>query len=332
MKTSSVQYRIGRLVVAGTAVILALGSSLAQAADKIRVAQNLAPISGLVIIAKQKNLFEKYGLDVAVSNFTSGRQALETVLGGGADIATTAEAPITAAALANQKIALLARMEYSDDKTLVSKAAGINAAADLKGKRIGYTVGTGSEIYTLTLLKKAGLTKNDVTLVNLRPQDMVAALSSNSIDAYSTWEPHISNGKKVLGDKVKELDTKGVYAETFNLVVTQDYLNKNAKTVTAFLRAVFDAEHFLKTNKEESIAIIAEATGMKKEELAEIWNDYIFELVLDERVLATLKTHAEWRLETGNAPTGASLPDFRQFIFPAPLRQVAPERIKIPGL
>jgi ABC-type nitrate/sulfonate/bicarbonate transport system substrate-binding protein len=326
------QYRIGRLLSAATAIALALSAGWANAADKIRVAQNLAPISGLVIIAKQKNLFEKYGVDAAVSNFTSGRQALETVLGGGADIATTAEAPITAAALANQKIAVLARMEYSDDKTLVSAASGINTAKDLKGKRLGYTVGTGSEIYTLTLLKKAGLTKNDVTLVNLRPEDMVAALASNSIDAYNTWEPHINNGKKTLGNKVKELDTKGVYAETFNLVVTQDYLNKNAKTVTAFLKAVLDAEHFLKTNRDESIGIIAQATGMKKEDLAEIWNDYHFELVLDDGVLTTLKTHAQWRLETGNAPDGATLPDFRRFIFAAPLKQIAPERIKIQGL
>jgi len=76
------QHHIGRFVLAGTAILLALSSGFANAADKIRLAQNLAPISGLAIIAKQKNLFEKYGLDVAVNNFTSGRQALETVLGG----------------------------------------------------------------------------------------------------------------------------------------------------------------------------------------------------------------------------------------------------------
>lgn len=323
---------ISRYVLVGAAVLAAFGSGIAAAAEKIRLAQNLAPISGLVIIAKHKGLFDKQGLDVSVSNFTSGRQALETVLGGGADIATTAEAPITAAALARQKIALLARMEYSDDKTLVSKASGINTPADLKGKRIGYTAGTGGEIYSLTLLKKAGLSKNDVTLVNLRPQDMVAALASNSIDAYNTWEPHITNGKKALGDKVKEIDTKGVYAETFNLVVPEDYLAKNGKTVTSFLKAVLEAEQFLRANREESIGIIATATGMKKEELAEIWNDYVFELVLDERTLSTLKNHAQWRLDSGNAPAGSTLPDFGKLIFAAPLKQVAPDRVKIPGL
>src|SRR5216683_2770978 len=63
---------------------------------KARLAQNLGPISGIVIVAKDQGFFEKRGLDISVSNFTSGKQCLDTVVGGGADIATTAEAPFTA--------------------------------------------------------------------------------------------------------------------------------------------------------------------------------------------------------------------------------------------
>lgn len=65
-------------------------------------------------------------------------------------IATTAEAPITAAAMANQRIAFLARMEYSDLKTLAATDARIKTIADLRGKRIGYTSGTGAEVYTIS--------------------------------------------------------------------------------------------------------------------------------------------------------------------------------------
>jgi len=101
-------------------------------------------------------------------------------MGGGADIATTAEAPTTAAAMSGQKIALLARTEYSYIKTLTATAAQIRKPADLKGKRIAFTAGTGGEVYTMQLLKAAGLGKDDVTLVNLRPQDMVAALAGST--------------------------------------------------------------------------------------------------------------------------------------------------------
>ena len=200
-------------IAAIAAVIASISSNPATAGlMKAHLAQNLYPGSGIVIVAQTKGMFEKHGLDITVSNFTNGLQCLNTVVGGGADIATTAEAPTTAAAMAHQPIAFLARMEYSDLKTVVSSTSGIKTKADLKGKKIAFTAGTGSEVYTATLLKDAGLTSKDVTLVNLRPQEMLPALSAGSIDAMDTWEPYIANAKKALGDMAIEIDTKGVYS------------------------------------------------------------------------------------------------------------------------
>ena len=80
--------------LAGYAAIscLTAGWTGATAAEllKARLAQNLGPISALTIVAKSKGIFEQHGLDISVSNFTSGKQCLDTVIGGGADIATTA--------------------------------------------------------------------------------------------------------------------------------------------------------------------------------------------------------------------------------------------------
>ena len=147
------------------------------------------PFLALRSSPKTKGIFEKHGLDISVSNFTSGKQCLDTVVGGGADIATTAEAPVTAAAMANQPIAFVAGMEYSDLKTIVAAKSGIKSKTDLRGKKIGFTAGTGSEVYTATLLKSAGLTPADVTLVNLLLQGLLPALAAGSIDAFDTWEP-----------------------------------------------------------------------------------------------------------------------------------------------
>lgn len=311
------------------AALFGLGAATADAAETVRLAQNLAPISGVVIVAKQKGFFDKHGLNVEVTNFTSGKKALDAVLGGGADIATTAEAPTTAAALSNQPIAFLARIEYSDLKTLTRKAAGINTLADLKGKKIGFTAGTGGEVYTTNLLKKAGLTTSDVELTNIPPHGLAAALAAGSIDAYNTWEPHIFNGKKALGDEAREIDTKGIYAETFNLVVLQDYLAKNKGTTERFLKAAIEAEAWIKANREEAIAVVAEAVSLPKEELAPIWDDYVYNVVLDDKQLQVLKTHTAWRLESGNHPAGATTPDFSKVIFPDPLRAVAPDRVTL---
>ena len=74
----------------------------AAAGEKVRLAQNQSPISAISIIADREGFFTKNGLDVEVINFTTGKQCLDTVMGGAADIATTAEAPTTAAAMAGE--------------------------------------------------------------------------------------------------------------------------------------------------------------------------------------------------------------------------------------
>ena len=106
------------LMVAAVAALARVDS--VQAGEKVRLAQNQGPISGVSIVADRKSFFAKNGLDVEVFNFTTGKQCLDTVMGGGADIATTAEAPTTAAAMSGQKIAFLARTEYSYLKTLTA--------------------------------------------------------------------------------------------------------------------------------------------------------------------------------------------------------------------
>jgi ABC-type nitrate/sulfonate/bicarbonate transport system substrate-binding protein len=163
---------IGRNTFCAVIAIASIGvwgaQPLSAAEYKATLAQNLSPISGVSIIAKAKGYFEKNGLDITVSNFTSGKQCLNAVLGGAAQIATTAEAPTTAAAMSKQPIAFLARMEYSDLKTLAGSGAGIKSLGDLKGKKLAFTAGTGSEVYTMALLRKAGLSKDDVKLTSGR--------------------------------------------------------------------------------------------------------------------------------------------------------------------
>lgn len=179
------------------------------------------------------------------------------------------------------------------------------------------------------MLKAAGLTKDDVELVNLRPQEMLPAMAAGSIDVYNIWEPHIANGIKALGDKAYQIDTAGTYSETFNIVVMRSYLEENPELIDRFLRALIDAEAWMKENPEDAITVVAETAGMKREDLAPIWNDYVYHVVLDDKQLEVLKTHAAWRLESGNHPPAAEMPDFSKIIEIEPLKKIDPSRVTI---
>lgn len=318
--------------IASCVLPLAVSSTVAAETMSAHLAQNLSPISGVVLIAEKEGFFTKHGLDITVSNFTSGKQCLDTMMGGAADIATTAETPFTAAMFANQPVAFLARMEYSNDDMLAAVAAHINNWADLKGKRIAYSAGTGSEITTDMILAKANLTHADVNLVNLRPQDMPSALASGSVDAYDTWEPHVYDGKKALGDKVKELSADGIYSETFNIAVTQAYLKTHEELIENFLAAMIDAEAWMKSHPQQAIADVADAVGMNAADLTPIWTKYVYHVALDQKQIDILTLNATWRLKTGNHPLGVTtMPELSKFIFPEPLHAVAPNRVSIPS-
>lgn len=71
------------------------------------------------------------------------------------------------------------------------KASGIKTLADLKGKKIGYSVEGMETVQIATMLKSVGLALADVTLVNIN-FNLVTSLQSKEVDAvigtYRTYE------------------------------------------------------------------------------------------------------------------------------------------------
>lgn len=71
--------------------------------------------------------------------------------------------------------------------------------------------------------------------------------------------------------------------------MTRSYLEANPAVVSKFLAALIEAEGWVKAHPNEAIDIVAAATGMKRDELAAIWSDYIYHVRLDDKLLETLK-------------------------------------------
>lgn len=73
---------------------------------------------------------------------------------------------------------------------MTSSKSPANNLGDLRGKRIAIPSRFAVDnIFVHRLMKKYGLTDRDVTLVEMAPPDMPAALYAGAIDAYATGEP-----------------------------------------------------------------------------------------------------------------------------------------------
>ena len=58
------------------------------------------------------------------------------------------------------------------------------------------------------------------------------------------------------------------------------------------------------------------------------WSDFLFSVKLDHDVVDLLETNARYLLHDDENFTGKSVPNFRKFIQPQYLRNVAPDRVE----
>ena len=297
---------------------------------KFILAENAAPLSSLSIIAHEKGFFKEEGLDIEVRSFTSGKLALDAVVGGAADFGTVAETPIMRAGFANADLKIISTITTTsnDSKVIARKDKGISIFKDLKGKKVATFIGTNAEYFMYSYLKSEGMTVNDIKLTNLQPPDMVAALVRGDIDAYFVWEPHIYNAKKQLGDNAIIFSNKDVYTATFNIIIPSKFAQENPEDAKKFIRALIKAENFAKQNRDEAISIVATQIGMDKSTLSDIWSNYDYQVKLDQSLVEYLKQQATWAIETGST-SNKEMPNYQQMIQPEFLKEIKPEAVTI---
>jgi NitT/TauT family transport system substrate-binding protein len=70
----------------------------------------------------------------------------------------------------------------------------------------------------------------------------------------------------------------------------QDYLQKKPQVAKNFLKALVEAEGWMKANREQAINVVAEFAKMPVDELKPIWDDYVYQVALDDQTLDSQRT------------------------------------------
>ena len=120
-----------------------------------------------------------------------------------------------------------------DNEALVARnGTGIESIADLKGKRVATPFASTAHYSLLAALAQNGLSANDVQLVDLQPQAILAAWERGDIAAAYSWLPTLEqlekNGKVLITSR--ELADKG--KPTLDLAaVSNSFAKDNPKVV-----------------------------------------------------------------------------------------------------
>ncbi|HET6506793.1 MAG TPA: ABC transporter substrate-binding protein [Baekduia sp.] len=251
----------------------------APAAPKtITIAYQAIPNGDLVV--KHEGWLEQAlpGTKIEWKLFDSGGAVNEAVAAGSVDIGLAGSSPVS------RGLSQPLPYEVPWIHDVIGKAEAlvvkkdITSVAQLKGKKVATPLASTSHYSLLAALGDAGLSGQDVKVVDAEPDDIYAAWSRGDIDGAYVWNPNLArivkDGGHVLvtsEDLAKEGKT------TYDLaVVTKDFAGKYPDAVRTWVAQEDRAVKLYRSNPDAAATDVAAELNLGKDEVLPQMKDLIF--------------------------------------------------------
>ena len=220
-------------------------------------------------IAMEKGFFEDQGLDFELRNFGTSGDYLSAFLSNNLDSVSivSSEAVTLADSGKDFKIVLIQDNSVGGDGILAKES--VASIEDFAGKQIAVDTSGVSYFFLLQVLQEAGLSQDDVTIVNTDPAAAAAAFQSNSVDIAVTYAPYLQQAADAVEDGRIIYDSSEMPTAIIDLYLFDaTYVEENPEAVQAFVNGIFMGLEFLETDEEEALQIGAAALDVEPEDVA----------------------------------------------------------------
>ncbi len=245
------------------AAALMFAAAPASAAEKLSVLLEwfVNPDHAPLVVAQEKGLFAAHGLDVDLVAPADPSAPPRLVAAGQADVALHYQPSLDLDVDAGLPLVRFGTMVETPLNTLiVLKDGPVKSLADLKGRKIGYSVSGFEDAMLGQFLKSAGLGLDDVELINVNFA-LSASLLAGQVDAvvggYRNFE---LNQMKIEGHEGLAFypEENGMPPYDELIYVTRKDLVGD-KRLPAFLAAVEEATIYLTNHPDDAWALFIKA-------------------------------------------------------------------------
>jgi NitT/TauT family transport system substrate-binding protein len=252
------------LIVAATAAPI---SAVAQTKVRLAVGGQSALYYLPLTVTDRLGYFKDEGLHVEISDLAGGAKALQTLLGGSADVVTGAFDHTIQMQAKGQPITEVVQLGRFPGFVLAlvgPKAVSYKGPADLKGMKIGVTApGSSTHFMALHMMAQAGLKPDDAAFIGVGAgSTAVAAAKRGEIDALINVDPVISllesqNAIRIVADTRTMEGTHAVYGGPYPaavLYLPPAYARRHPKTVQSLTNAFVRALKWIASHSAEEVA------------------------------------------------------------------------------
>jgi ABC-type nitrate/sulfonate/bicarbonate transport system substrate-binding protein len=157
---------------------------------------------------------------------------------------------------------------------------------------------------------------------------METAVKNRSVDAFAAFEPGSFNLMKALKDDGFVVPLPTIYTMSFNLAGLNAVILQRREQMPKLLRALEKAVRFIDTDPRKAQAILVERLKVDASFGGWAWADYRFNLTLNQSLLTTLESQAQWAIRQ-TLVAGKTVPDYLDLIETKPLATVRPASVTV---
>ena len=222
-----------------------------------------------VLTGIDQGFFAEEGLEIKLWEFADGPSEIAAMEGGSIDIAYIGHGAHKLC-INGQATIFAPSSVHSTDKIIVlpsSEVTSVDDIANLKGKKVAYNAGSSSETALNGALAAAGLTMDDIEAYEMDATNMVAAMSSGSVDACTAWNPY-SNQIMQNCEGALELEFATDSVNLSSWICLPSYAEENRDILLRFSRALYKAMAYSSQEDNWDYAVGLYATQCAKDKEA----------------------------------------------------------------
>jgi len=245
--------------IIGIVLRLLLGSTIALAADKVRVSGGgITPLHSIIWVADHEGLFRKYGLEVEYLTMNSGTLGVQTLLSNESQFLFSTGALAITANVQGADIAMIT----GGFNLFAFKVVGrpdIKSVQDLRGKKISISqFGSATDFAVQATLDRFGLDPKQVTVLQLgASSNRLTALTNASTEASLFTEPFATMAiKKHKMNLLLDMADAGMSYPQSCLMIKRSYLEANRDKATNFVKALVEGMFLAQRNRTSTIQTI----------------------------------------------------------------------------
>jgi len=217
-------------------------------------------------IAEQLGYFKEEGLNLTISDFAGGSQALRAVVGGSADVVSGAYEHTLNMQPKGQYLQCFVQQGRAPQIAIgiaAARAKAYKSPRDLKGLKVGVSApGSSTHMILNHFISTGGLKPSDISVIGVGlGATAITALKSGQVDAVSNTDPVMTKLEqdgdvKIIADTRTLRGTEQVLGGPMPagcLYAPVDFIRKNPGTVQALTNAIVRADKWIQSASPQDV-------------------------------------------------------------------------------